>query len=255
MKKAHVALPLLAASSLAGATTTTIATAWPDASILSIVAPPNDNHISAKDPEACQTEDLKSYFDVPLGPHSMVMAQLSYIWRVRDPVCTQFPESPRYQELCPPLDKDLLCGFAAAPEAADVLPAYSAYGSANSEWWQAHSASAVAVASRCPGNWWWTAVQLDERYRPGQAPEGWAMLNGTIMEAQCYAEAHATPSGEGVAPAATSGPQARPGSETAAGAVATGDATLPENDGLGRGETMGVWMVWGLAAAAVASVW
>lgn len=251
MKKAHVALPLLTASGLAGAVTTT---AWPDASILSIVAPPNTDHLTAEDPQPCYTEDLKSYFDVPLAPHSVVMAQISYNWAMRDPVCTQFPEVPRYEELCPPLDKDAWCRFAAAPEAAGVLPAYSAYGSAASEWWRAHSASAVAVASRCPWNWWWAADNVDDPAR-GKPPVAWEILKFTIMEAQCYAEAHATPSGESGAPAATSGPQARPGSGTAAGAVATGGATLLENDGLGRGGAMGGWMAWGLAAAAVVSVW
>lgn len=259
MKKTSLTIAFLTVSGLAGAatiTTTTAAPTWPDESLLSIVAPPNGNHLTAKDPRPCYTEDLAPYFDVPLGQHSMAMAQFSYGWHVRNPACTTLGSyDSRYEELCPPIDKDTWCRFSTAPEAADVLPAYSAYGSSASEWWQAHSVSAVALARRCPWNWWWAAFNVDvERSRADQIPMGSVMLNDTLKFAQCYAEAHATASREPAAPAATSGPEARPGSGTAAGAVATGGAALPESGGRGRGDAMGVWMAWGLAALAVTSV-
>lgn len=253
MKKASLTVPLLAASGLAGATTA----AWPDASILSIVAPADNAHATAADPEPCSTEDLARYFVVPLGSHDLVMAQIAYMLRHLDPPCSSLkPYPPRDQERCPPLDKDTWCRFSTAPEAADVLPAYSAYGSSASAWWEAHSASAISLARRCPWSWWRAASEADlSRSGPDEAPWGSKQLNGTLLFAQCYAEAHATASGEPAAPAATSGPEARPGSGTASGAAATGSATLPENGGLGRDDAMGRCMSWGLAAAAVAAAW
>jgi len=129
-----------------------------------------------RDPWECVTEKIPGYFQVPKPTKSLEEAIFSYA-RSHHP-CTE-TESRK----CRMADKTQWCGFqTAAP--LSLLPEYSSYGNTASEWWASQSSNAVSVARKCPNSWYDAGTQHP-------ANMGW--LNLTIVMAECYADAHVTP--------------------------------------------------------------
>ncbi|RYO83348.1 hypothetical protein DL762_006182 [Monosporascus cannonballus] len=118
--------------------------------------------------------------------------------------------------------------FTDGPPSANA--AYSSYVSAVASWWSAKSSAVSLVASECPIRW--------ERYDPLE--QSW--LNITIVQAECYADAHG---GKGTTSSASSaaGPTAVPGTG------ATAAEPTPTNGVLGRAEGVDMWMLAGTGIA------
>ncbi|RYP14036.1 hypothetical protein DL766_009777 [Monosporascus sp. MC13-8B] len=96
--------------------------------------------------------------------------------------------------------------------------------------WSAKSSAVSSVALECPIRW--------ERYDPFE--QSW--LNITIVQAECYADAHG---GKGTTFSASSaaGPTAVPGTG------ATAAEPTPTNGVLGRAEGVDMWMLAGTGIA------
>lgn len=168
-------------------------------------------------------------------------SQRGYFRTPSSPTVTTFTRPARAGgQNCPSPDNEQWCGFTTAAPAA-VLPDYSAYGSAASSWWAAHSSAAASVARSCPVGW-------REAMTDTLLGEKW--LNNTIIFGGCYADEHET---DGTYPKETTGAVC-----TVSGSVETTLTGIPDSSGstLSRTGKVDKWMVAGamMVVAAVNSV-
>lgn len=145
--------------------------------VYSTVLPAEPPMITTADHWSCATKDIASYFLPPTPTGALSTARLSYGRSVQP--CT-YTGVEAFD--CPFPDKSLWCGFSTAVPST-LKDEYAAYGSTASSRWAERSSAAVSLAIACPHSWW----QAKDRVSFGAEN-----LNFTIIEAECYTEAHAT---------------------------------------------------------------
>jgi hypothetical protein len=200
-----------------------------------IVAPTARPNVTETDPWTCVTESVREiYFDPPKPTGALDSALISYGDKLIETCLT----SGTYRYPCDFPDKTRWCGVTTALPSS-LLPAYSSYASNASSWWSVHSSAAVRVAQECPIMWW----EMGNMVVLGGAVQ----MNLTLINAECYAEAHAT----GVRSSTTTGPTATPRQGV------TGSSSAPtrtaQNGVTGRGESGQRWAV--AAAPGLAAAW
>lgn len=201
-----------------------------------IVAPTARPNVTTTDPWTCVTESVKErYFNGPRPSGSLDEAMISYGSQLIETCKT----SGTYSYPCAFPDKTRWCGVTTALPAS-LLPAYSSYASNASSWWSVHSSSAVLVAQECPILWY----EMSNFGILGGA----VWLNHTLIDAECYAEAHATSAASATGPTATPGQTAKSSNATPT-PMPTRTAT---NGVLGRAENGQMWAV---AASGLAAAW
>jgi hypothetical protein len=199
-----------------------------------IVAPTARPNVTETDPWTCVTESVKEiYFNPPKPSGALDSAMISYGDQLIETCLT----SGTYRYPCDFPDKTRWCGVTTALPAS-LLPAYSTYASNASSWWSVHSSAAVRVAQECPILWWEIANMV--------VLGGAVNMNHTLINAECYAEAHAS----GTPASTTTGPTATPGQG------ATGSSSVPtrtaQNRVAGRADSGQMWAV---AASGLAAAW
>ncbi|RYO77449.1 hypothetical protein DL764_010219 [Monosporascus ibericus] len=210
------------------------------ASVMQITAMPRQVPTKTEDPAStqtpdpwvCATKNMTEYFDMPKPASTLLDAIYAYVDEQLEPCLSTATGSDK---LSCTVGESRWCSFSTeGPPSASA--AYSSYASAVASWWSAKSSAVSSVASECPITW--------ERYDPLE--QSW--LNVTIVQAECYADAHA---GKGTTSSVSSvtGPTAVPGT----GATAAGPT--PTNDVLGRAERVDMWMLasTGIAVAVINS--
>ncbi|KAK4105098.1 hypothetical protein N658DRAFT_418837 [Parathielavia hyrcaniae] len=165
-----------------------------------IVAPTERPDYSTTDPWDCVTESIKErYFD-PLGNPPRPSGALADAKHLYGSVLLETCRTTgiwSYRYPCDFPDKTLWCGITTALPAS-LLPAYWSYASSAWSWWSVHSSDAVRVAQMCPILWY----ELGNHVVGGGA----VWMNHTLIEAECYAEAHLTVTGSpGTGPTAIPG--------------------------------------------------
>ncbi|KAK4044654.1 hypothetical protein C8A01DRAFT_31150 [Parachaetomium inaequale] len=186
-------------------------------------------------------EVRERYFDdSPRPSGALDKAMVSYGSQLLETCKT----SGTYSQPCAFPDKTRWCGVTTALPAS-LLPAYSAYASNASAWWSAHSSRAVEVAQMCPVLW----------YETGNfgVLGGAVWLNHTLINAECYAEAHLTAAGE-TGPTATPGQRVESeGSAPTSTPTPTPKQTDTASNGV-AGHADGGQM-WAVAASGLAAAW
>ncbi|RYP67615.1 hypothetical protein DL771_007167 [Monosporascus sp. 5C6A] len=178
------------------------------------------------DPWVCATKNMTEYFDMPKPTSTLLDAIYAYVDEQLEPCLST---ATGRNKLSCSVGASQWCSFSTdGPPSASA--AYSSYASAVASWWSAKSSSVSSVASECPITW--------ERYDPLE--QSW--LNVTIVQAECYADAHP---GKGTTASASlaTNPTAVPGTG------ATAAEPTSTNDVLGRAEGVDMWMLAGTGMA------
>jgi hypothetical protein len=201
------------------------------ATVLPTVSPLTD------DSWECATEEMAPYFDVPPLTGDLVKAINTYWLSIQSKTCTLTGID---QLDCPYPDKQSWCRVT-KDLAPSLSSSYSAYGSAASSWWAAHSSKAVLLAQECPRGWYDNMLHTNGARR----------LNYTIIMAECYDEGKITSTGRSTT---TKPPTATPGSGVTTRPTAPQTTTTSSKSGSrGRGEAPGIWAVLGGGFAAAAA--
>jgi hypothetical protein len=212
---------------LAMPTAAKILTSANQAELHPIVAPTKRPNVTTTDPWTCVTESIRDlYFNPPRPSGALDDAHYSYGVQLLETCRTTGVFE--YRTDCDFPDKTLWCGITTALPAS-LLPAYSAYASSAWSWWSAHSSSAVRVAQECPLLWYQIANNV--------VPGGAVWMNHTLINAECYAEAHQTVTGSR---SLATGPTATPGqgatsvsapASTSASVLPTQTSSVPSSGG------------------------
>ena len=173
------------------------------------------------------TESIRDlYFNPPRPSGALDDAHYSYSVQLLETCRTTGVFE--YRTDCDFPDKTLWCAITTALPAS-LLPAYSAYASSAWSWWSAHSSSAVRVAQECPLLWYQIANNV--------VLGGAVWMNHTLINAECYAEAHQTVTGSR---SSATGPTATPGqgatsvsapASTSASVLPTQTTSVPSSGG------------------------
>ncbi|KAF2666456.1 hypothetical protein BT63DRAFT_428221 [Microthyrium microscopicum] len=126
----------------------------------------------------CSTPDYQKLFSIPKPTGQLNEALESYGSSLLKPCTLTGVE----RTLCPFPPKTAWCAFPTAAPAA-VLPAWSSYGSEASAFWASRGSTMLVLARTCPEHWY------NALYGDLGNP---IRLNNTIVQAECYADAHAT---------------------------------------------------------------
>lgn len=145
-----------------------------------IVLPSAEPTITTDDSWRCATKDILGFFEPPMPTGRLESALQDYGDIIQ--TCT-YTGIKAFD--CPFPDKSLWCGFSTAGPTA-LLDEYISYGSTASAWWAPRSSAAISIARECPHSWW---------LHRSRVSFGANHLNLTIIEAECFIEAHATASG------------------------------------------------------------
>jgi hypothetical protein len=194
---------------------------------------------------------LPQYFDVPKPTGALLTAIQSYgdvLQKDCNPTETDVFGLPQ----CPFPASSLWCGFSTVAPSS-LLSSYSSYGSVASWWWSAHSSAAVSLALGCPIGWYKAMVDT---------LGGAEWLNGTLVFAGCYEEAHATTASSTKAtPTATAGSKAtssgpKPTTTTTTTTTSNATSTSKANRVIKQAVSVEVWVVVGigLAITAISSI-
>ncbi|CZT18769.1 uncharacterized protein RCC_04613 [Ramularia collo-cygni] len=210
------------------------------------VLPSESPTVTQADNWRCATKDIVGYFEPPYPTGALYSARLSYGDEIQP--CTYTGGA-----LCPFPEKSLWCGFSTAIPST-LLDQYESYGSTAASWWGARSSAAVSIAEECPQSWWLARDRVSF---------GATKLNLTIIEAECYAEAHATSSGPVQTSTLTSSTSGISGplqtstlSSSASGSSGSTPTQTPDVDSAGvkRAENAAFWSAAGTCIAAGAII-
>lgn len=146
--------------------------AWPDSQLHLTILPTTLDFDGPSDDPSCRSVNLSPFFDPP-RPSGHLLEYIEEYGNELVQLCHLTRTSPN--DNCFP-SKERWCEFTSVAPTY-IMSDYSTYGNQASSWWAAKSSSAVALASKCPNDWFDAAYEV---------PGGAAWLNDTIMFAACY---------------------------------------------------------------------
>ncbi|KAK4225346.1 hypothetical protein QBC38DRAFT_483272 [Podospora fimiseda] len=163
---------------------------------------------TTSDPWMCETRDIYTRVFVPMPTPAGALG--STFWSFQDEIFTTCWATQKSRHVsCEDVPDSTWCDLPSLFQTQGKtvkLTEYSSYGRAASTWLAENMEFMVEQATECP-QYYWHAVWINPPRRRETFPPHLQWLNQTLLQAQCYAEAHAyTTAGTVTSATTTAGP-------------------------------------------------
>lgn len=153
---------VLVALSFASSTLAAYLTTMPTTALATTTSPPvvtaflPARSAVPQDPSDCQTINMTAYYDCPIPSGTFLDSVQSYmLYLAADCVA-----AGNLAEYCPFPPNSAVCGYSTFVPST-VLPDWSSYAVAASEWWYPHASGLASVVQHCPITWQKATFQPD----------------------------------------------------------------------------------------------